>query len=1183
MPIKFFISSLLFFLIYHSPAFAVSEETCSEFFEAFSGQSINAWEYSNGNWLIQNEQLQVKEIEASMLAFAETQFSPAGFFHLDVDIERLSFPEGSAIGILPFTTGEFWLDVGSRNLDGLGTILFADGDAHLIGYDVAVGEWYMSPPFTVTEPVTSIGVSYKADSVHLRINKKETGFSLSGDFTSAPSLLDTLWLVGQNSESHLVFDNICAGAAGFELTVQKSGSGSGNVSSVPAGINCGEECTADFVADTQVVLTATPDSGSVFTGWLGGSCSGTGSCTLAMDQDLSITAGFDLEPVIPLDTNKTKLYFPYFQGSAGRFTSFAVSNNSAQKTHLEFRAYGTNGQLLDFANNPSKYDLKAHEQLAKLGHEVFGINGSQMQSGWVELTSDHSDIGSFFQVGGSNWLDGSVSFSEESDRLFFTRIFEGSAAFRGQDAETFLSIANPGNKSATLELNLYSTEAKSRKLSKKTRILPANGFLHGSISEIFGETDISSGFVDVRVTSGTGIVGFALIYLESSGTCIGLNAALPNNGTALYSAQLASLSSFFTDIKLVNTNSTSVDVTLIPIDNDGSRLAEPVTRTLAAGEILEEDARDLFGWGSGEQIGSLQVLSASSGIVGDIIFGDPTNTSYAAALPLQTRLFTEGVFSQVANGLGYFTGLAFFNPGTESSQITIEAYTAKGIQSDKNTLTLEPGKRISRLLNEKELLSQTNGQIGGFVNVSSSQPLIAQQLFGSAALLSAVPPTVSKRSVAGPQGVLIDLADQSERGGSAVTLISTDSSNIVASGERSVSPVIEIDISGPETMTGDGFFKVTIPITAAEFEPDQLIGKTKVKGGEIFPVYGFYDADNQEYELELAALEEGWIIGVVESDLFEVIEADGSQLRNWLTPTDWKTCEYKAIRHRTQTDPAVAENVVKDVIIPAMEAICTELSGAGFRSPRLWIDVRHDPDARIVHIHPVGGSYFSVPWVFKGEQVDREEGDLNEDQMHKLGQVHVGYAQFQDLKNRFGIEMKNILIHEMFHSVQSGYDIRTNWKRLKRGDDTRWSDSLKAFKEGTATTIGQTYQEYGTITGPDVAVRRLHEAKERAVLNYPIDNYLATETIESGGKEYDRTDWYTKQDFFAWLAKEYKNGSYAYLHLLFERLGYETHGKFGLSHDKYALIYRQAADAYFRANFPDGFSKLYEKFKIALK
>ena len=78
----------------------------------------------------------------------------------------------------------------------------------------------------------------------------------------------------------------------FELTLSKDGTGTGTVTSNPAGIDCGATCSASFNSGSVVVLTATPANGSTFAGWSGG-CTGTGGCSVTMDQARSVTATFD--------------------------------------------------------------------------------------------------------------------------------------------------------------------------------------------------------------------------------------------------------------------------------------------------------------------------------------------------------------------------------------------------------------------------------------------------------------------------------------------------------------------------------------------------------------------------------------------------------------------------------------------------------------------------------------------------------------------------------------------------------------------------------------------------------------------------------------------------------------------------------------------------------------------------
>jgi Divergent InlB B-repeat domain len=77
------------------------------------------------------------------------------------------------------------------------------------------------------------------------------------------------------------------------LSVTRTGSGAGTVTSSPDGIDCGSDCSETYALGTPVTLTATPASGSSFAGW-SGACSGTGSCTVTMDASQAVEAAFEL-------------------------------------------------------------------------------------------------------------------------------------------------------------------------------------------------------------------------------------------------------------------------------------------------------------------------------------------------------------------------------------------------------------------------------------------------------------------------------------------------------------------------------------------------------------------------------------------------------------------------------------------------------------------------------------------------------------------------------------------------------------------------------------------------------------------------------------------------------------------------------------------------------------------------
>ena len=84
------------------------------------------------------------------------------------------------------------------------------------------------------------------------------------------------------------------------VTIEKVGSGTGVVTSEPAGIDCGATCNALFESGICVDLIPVADSGSIFTGW-----SGDADCVdgrLAITSTITCTASFyDELDVIFLD------------------------------------------------------------------------------------------------------------------------------------------------------------------------------------------------------------------------------------------------------------------------------------------------------------------------------------------------------------------------------------------------------------------------------------------------------------------------------------------------------------------------------------------------------------------------------------------------------------------------------------------------------------------------------------------------------------------------------------------------------------------------------------------------------------------------------------------------------------------------------------------------------------------
>jgi hypothetical protein len=90
------------------------------------------------------------------------------------------------------------------------------------------------------------------------------------------------------------------------LTVFRTGAGTGTVTSNPPGINCGTDCSEAYASGTVVTLTAAAAGNSTFAGWSGCDTVSGATCTVTVSSGRTATAAFNLK-VFTLTVNKTGL------------------------------------------------------------------------------------------------------------------------------------------------------------------------------------------------------------------------------------------------------------------------------------------------------------------------------------------------------------------------------------------------------------------------------------------------------------------------------------------------------------------------------------------------------------------------------------------------------------------------------------------------------------------------------------------------------------------------------------------------------------------------------------------------------------------------------------------------------------------------------------------------------------
>ena len=436
----------------------------------------------------------------------------------------------------------------------------------------------------------------------------------------------------------------------------------------------------------------------------------------------------------------TRLYFPYLIASPAEYTGIALANPAAEvPATVRIFARDPGGALLwsEDAVIPADLTLAGRTQSARLERQILNLPMDTRQAGSLSADSDNALLQGCFLSGdlAGTYLDGAEAFLHGYKQLYFVDVLQNG------NTSTEIHLMNIADMPVIVDLMLVLDTGETL---KTTRNIPAGGKIGDTVSNLFGFSgNLHAGHL-LANTAGDALAGFGLVRQPEA--VFGLNALPPEAGGAtLFSPQLAvgNLGIHYnTRLNILNVGASIAAVTVTLLDEKGSQLHSGTTSVeLAPGRHFSVDIQDFFGLEQAQ--GYIRVTAPEgSKLLGNVVFGDGDPTAgllhFGASLPLSMSGSTSFVFPHVAQGMGYYTGVAFLAP--DGARLKADAYDSSGRMAGSATLDLAPNLRVASLL--EWLIPETAGQVGGYVQVTSDRPVIGFELFGTTdgKVLSAVPP-----------------------------------------------------------------------------------------------------------------------------------------------------------------------------------------------------------------------------------------------------------------------------------------------------------------------------------------------------------------------------------------------------------------------------------------------------------
>ena len=390
--------------------------------------------------------------------------------------------------------------------------------------------------------------------------------------------------------------------------------------------------------------------------------------------------------------------FPSVPHDEGVFGGIALQATVA--TDVVLRAIDIDGALTlgPGIRNPASVRLEPGEQWARLIPEIFGVVSF---TGWFELEASDPSLRTYMTTGRTDLVrfDGARSASPSKDFFLF---HEGANAI----------LVNPNAKSVTATITRVATGTSQpfEIPARSRRTTPLTG--------------------PVRITSPDSIAG---VEHFGSDEDLGIGEAVPALGQSTLTFPHAVVGGGYTSwVTIANLARSPRTVQL-------SFVGESKSLQLAGGGSTRVSIASFLGI-SGDQIqtdavriAAVFVFGSSASLVGVIDIESADSVVTLAPVGAATDI----LFPHVAHGNGFFTGIALA-AGALKTKVTIKVFPASGGTPKMGRIVVGSNGQIARLVSE--LVPGFTEQSGGYIRLTSNEPIWAWEIYGTDFAMASGPP-----------------------------------------------------------------------------------------------------------------------------------------------------------------------------------------------------------------------------------------------------------------------------------------------------------------------------------------------------------------------------------------------------------------------------------------------------------